>query len=257
MTLCRGDRWFRAQGPAIRGRPARCSSSPAAPSATWSIEGWGAWDAFYMTVITVTTVGYREVHPLSRAGRSFTVVLLVRRRRRGALHVHAARDGRRRGRPAEAAAAAAARTYARRPSRITSSSAATAASAASSPTSSAHRTCRSSSSSATPSACRRRIERRRARRSRPTPAARTCCKRVGIDRARGLIAAVGTDAENVYAVLSARVLRPDLFIVGRAETEDADAQAEARRRRPRRLAVPDRRACRWRRRRCGRRSWIS
>jgi len=46
-------------------------------------------------------------------------------------------------------------------------------------------------------------------------------KRVGIERARGLIAAVGTDAENVYAVMSARVLRPDLFIVGRAETEDA------------------------------------
>jgi voltage-gated potassium channel len=45
--------------------------------------------------------------------------------------------------------------------------------------------------------------------------------RVGIDRARGLIAAVGTDAENVYAVLSARVMRPDLFIIGRAETEDA------------------------------------
>ena len=32
-------------------------------------------------------------------------------------------------------------------------------------------------------------------------------KRVGIDRARGLIAAVGTDAENVYAVLTARVLQ--------------------------------------------------
>src|SRR5207253_6157763 len=46
-------------------------------------------------------------------------------------------------------------------------------------------------------------------------------KRVGIARARGLIAAVGTDAENVYAVLTARVLRPDLFIVSRAETEDA------------------------------------
>src|SRR5262249_42785277 len=46
-------------------------------------------------------------------------------------------------------------------------------------------------------------------------------KRVGIDRARGLIAAVGTDAENVYTVLSARVLRPDLFIVSRAETDDA------------------------------------
>jgi len=46
-------------------------------------------------------------------------------------------------------------------------------------------------------------------------------KRVGIDRARGLVAAVSTDAENVYAVLSARVMRPDLFIVSRAETEDA------------------------------------
>src|SRR5262249_61383599 len=46
-------------------------------------------------------------------------------------------------------------------------------------------------------------------------------KRVGIERARGLIAAVGTDAENAYAVLNARVLRPDLFIVSRAETEDA------------------------------------
>jgi len=45
--------------------------------------------------------------------------------------------------------------------------------------------------------------------------------RVGIERARGLIAAMGSDAENVYAVLSARVLRPNLFIVGRAESEDA------------------------------------
>ncbi len=47
-------------------------------------------------------------------------------------------------------------------------------------------------------------------------------KRVGIDHARGLIAAVGTDAENVYAVLTARVLRPDLFIIARAESEDAE-----------------------------------
>lgn len=46
-------------------------------------------------------------------------------------------------------------------------------------------------------------------------------KRVGILRARGLIAVVGTDAENVYTVLTARVLRPDLFIVTRAESDDA------------------------------------
>jgi len=46
-------------------------------------------------------------------------------------------------------------------------------------------------------------------------------KRVGIERARGLIAAVGTDAENVYIVLTARLMRPDLFVISRAETEDA------------------------------------
>jgi len=44
----------------------------------------------------------------------------------------------------------------------------------------------------------------------------------GIDRARGLIAAVGTDAENVYTVLTARVLRADLFIIARVESDDAE-----------------------------------
>ena len=41
------------------------------------IEGWTPWDAFYMTVITITTVGYEEIHHLSRAGEMFTVVLLL------------------------------------------------------------------------------------------------------------------------------------------------------------------------------------
>src|SRR6476660_4605187 len=39
------------------------------------IEGWTAFDAFYMTAITITTVGYGEVHPLSTAGRVFTVFI--------------------------------------------------------------------------------------------------------------------------------------------------------------------------------------
>jgi len=41
------------------------------------IEGAGWWESFYMTVITLTTVGYREVFPLSVAGEAFTVVLLL------------------------------------------------------------------------------------------------------------------------------------------------------------------------------------
>jgi voltage-gated potassium channel len=40
------------------------------------IEGWSLLDAFYMSAITITTVGYREVEPLSRAGQLFTVALL-------------------------------------------------------------------------------------------------------------------------------------------------------------------------------------
>ncbi len=40
------------------------------------IEGWGLLDAIYMTVITFTTVGYGEVHEVSRVGRVFTVALI-------------------------------------------------------------------------------------------------------------------------------------------------------------------------------------
>ncbi len=35
------------------------------------------WDAFYMTAITLSTVGYEEVFPLSHGGEAFTVFLLV------------------------------------------------------------------------------------------------------------------------------------------------------------------------------------
>ncbi|HEY9071581.1 MAG TPA: potassium channel protein [Candidatus Ozemobacteraceae bacterium] len=43
------------------------------------IEGpqWTALDGLFMTVITLATVGYGEVHPLSPAGRMFTIVLLI------------------------------------------------------------------------------------------------------------------------------------------------------------------------------------
>ncbi len=40
------------------------------------IEGWSWMDAFYMTVITVATVGFGETNPLSPTGRWFTVGLI-------------------------------------------------------------------------------------------------------------------------------------------------------------------------------------
>jgi voltage-gated potassium channel len=41
------------------------------------VEGWGLADSLYMTVITITTVGFLEVHPLSDAGRFFTMGLAL------------------------------------------------------------------------------------------------------------------------------------------------------------------------------------
>jgi len=40
------------------------------------IEGWGFFDSIYMTIITLATVGFREVHELSFRGRLFTIFLI-------------------------------------------------------------------------------------------------------------------------------------------------------------------------------------
>lgn len=41
------------------------------------IEGWSLPDSLFMTITTITTVGYAEVHPLSRAGQIFTIFLIL------------------------------------------------------------------------------------------------------------------------------------------------------------------------------------
>ncbi len=183
------------------------------------IERWNAWDSFYMTVITVTTVGYGEVHPLSQAGRAFTVVILltgvgaffyaftlfmtllaegglVERRERKRLgrmldnlDDHFIVCGF--GRMGEIIAHEFARQRVpfviieRNPDRM-------------------HLAMEQGFLAVEADASNEEV-----------------LRRVRIDRARGFIAAVSTDAENVYAVLSARLLNPSLFIVGRAETEDS------------------------------------
>lgn len=42
-----------------------------------AIEGWSIGEALYMTIITITTVGFQEVNPLSVAGRYFTIFLVL------------------------------------------------------------------------------------------------------------------------------------------------------------------------------------
>jgi voltage-gated potassium channel len=183
------------------------------------IEGWSVFDALYMTVTTVTTVGYGEVHPLSKIGRAFNMFVVVvgvatvlytfsflmaqlvegnlqgrwmRRRREHMLDEvthHFIICGY--GRMGEVIAREFARQSVpfviveRDPNRMQEAIEA------------GYLAVEADASS------------------------EQVLRRIGIDRARGFIAAVGTDAENVYAVLTARLLRPDLFIIGRAETEDA------------------------------------
>jgi len=41
------------------------------------IEDWNVMDSVYMTVITLSTIGYGEVNPVSQTGRIFTLILIV------------------------------------------------------------------------------------------------------------------------------------------------------------------------------------
>lgn len=39
-------------------------------------EGWNVFDALYMTTITIATIGYGEIHPLTQGGRAFTIIFI-------------------------------------------------------------------------------------------------------------------------------------------------------------------------------------
>lgn len=186
------------------------------------IEGWSVWDAFYMTIISVTTAGYREVHQMSFLGQLWTVVVLIagvstlfytaslfmaevvegnfykrveaRRFNRmlDQLTNHFIICGY--GRIGKVIADEFRRQQIpyiiidRDPERV-------------------HEVIEGGGLAVEADASRELV-----------------LQRVGIDRARGLIAAVGTEAENVYTVLTARVLNPELYIIARIESPDAEAK---------------------------------
>ena len=184
------------------------------------IEGWSVWDAFYMTVTTVATVGFREVHPLSRSGQVFTILLifsgvgtafytvtlLATLIVEGGLH-----RGFERRRVARMLEHVTDHFILCGYGRIGSIIAAE-----------LHQ------QGVTFVDIEREPDRIRAAADRGWPVIEADASRedvlagAGIHRARGLIAAVGSDAENVYTVLTARVMRPDLFIVARVESDDAE-----------------------------------
>ena len=183
------------------------------------IEGWSAWDSLYMTIISLTTVGYREVHPMSRAGEAFTMFVLVggvgtvlysftligARVIEGTLHnpwerrritymldqleSHFIVCGY--GRIGSIIVDEFKRqrvphvVIERDPVRLRTLHDA------------GHLVVEGDASS------------------------EEVLQKAGVARARGLIAAVSTDAENVYTILSARLMQPTLYIIGRAESDES------------------------------------
>ena len=67
-------------------------------------------------------------------------------------------------------------------------------------------------------------------------------REAGLEHARAVVVALDTDADTVYATLSARAMRPDVVIVARARTTDSKAKLHARRGHPRGQPAAHRRA---------------
>jgi voltage-gated potassium channel len=180
------------------------------------VLGFGVLDAAYQTVTTVSTVGFREVEPLSRSGQVFTMVLILvgvgaalytfsvlietliegrlnellgRRRMQqsiASLHDHVIICGWGRvGRAIGAEVAAAGRDL------VVVEADASRVDGVPHPTILGDAT------------------------------EDSVLREAGIERAAALVAAVEGDAANSFITLSARALNPDLFIVARARSQDS------------------------------------
>jgi len=183
------------------------------------IEGWSWFDGFYMVITTFSTIGYQEVHPLSHAGRIFNVLLILAGvslvflgigsltqallefslrkffgRRKMEREIDRLRDhyiicgvGR--------VGRSAARELARKP---------------------------------VPFVILEQNEGKAARFANDwlvlvgDATQEQTLRQVHIERARGLLAATTTDATNLYIVLTARGLNPQLTIIARASEEGAE-----------------------------------
>ncbi|HTZ44343.1 MAG TPA: potassium channel protein [Jatrophihabitans sp.] len=188
-------------------------------TAGYALLGFGLLDAAYQTVTTVTTVGFREVRPLTAAGKVFTMVLILagvgtalytlsvvleavveghltrhleeRRMTRdiARLREHVIICGWGRvGRACADHLAASGQTLVvvdRDPARL----------------------------DGIPHAC-----------VAGDISDDDVLRAAGVPHARALVAALDTDADNVYVTLSARALNPDLVIIARARSEESTAK---------------------------------
>lgn len=186
------------------------------------IEGWSAWDSLYMTVISVTTAGYREVHEMSALGQAWTMVVLIAGVSilfyTASLVMAEVVEG-------EFFQRVEARRYKRMLDQLTNHFIICGYGRIGSviaeefrrqhvpfvvidrDSERVHEVIAGGGFAVEADASRDHV-----------------LQGVGIDRARGLIAAVGSEAENVYTVLTARGLNPNLYIIARSESQDVEAK---------------------------------
>jgi voltage-gated potassium channel len=186
------------------------------------IEGWAFLDAIYMTVTTITTVGFREVHPLSDAGRIFSIFIIIGGVG-GALYVlttimgyilegqFGITLGRRRmkTRIAKLKDHFILCGYGRVGQEIA----------------------RAFSDEGVPFIIIANNEEHTAQAEKDSypcifgdATSDNVLKEAGIERAHGLVAAVGSDTDNTFITLSARGLRPDLFIEARCSSPESESK---------------------------------
>lgn len=187
-------------------------------------EGWSFTDSVYMTLLVLSTVGFQEVQPLDASGRAFTVTLIIvgvalvlvtvavlalwvseehlwasRRKKRMQKRIDAMKDhyiicaygrvGRAVARDLEEEGA---------PFVVIDP--------------------------------KEELEERMIQDGVAymveDPSAENVLERAGLDRARGLICAVDSDATNVYITLMARSMNPDVLIVARASEPGSDVRLQ-------------------------------
>jgi voltage-gated potassium channel len=186
------------------------------------LEGWTWFEGFYMTLTTMTTIGYGEIHPLSHSGRAFNSFLIVAAVLTGAFTFATFSQallefefgkvfGRRRmerelaklsGHYIICGAGRVGRTVARE-LRVRGQSCVFI--------------------EKDPHRAQWAIDEK-------IPviignaSSEESLRQAHIDRAKGFVAAVATDAENLYIVLTARGFRSDLKIIARASEEEATSK---------------------------------
>jgi voltage-gated potassium channel len=184
------------------------------------VEGWQLFDALYMTVITITTVGFLEVQPLSPAGRTFTMTLAL-----GGVFTmfYAASELIRVVVSGEVRSALGRQRMERSLADLKNHLVVCGFGRM------GHLACQEFSGLGLPFVV---IDRDPALlRGFAMPhgiglvgdaTSDELLRRAGVERARGLVTAAASDADNLYITMSARFLNDKLFIVARAEGEGAE-----------------------------------